>query len=822
MVHNISQLLQHSATMLPPTLKFTATKEAASYNFKLLKSNNFQLEKLLNSPQNCVTAYGSEFKPTGQLEQLLSRHPRWKALEERLNQGAEFPIVELSESIRTQDFEAALARGNHKSADKNLKFLATALKGEVEKGWALIINACDAKSFPKLELAPLGVAEQLGISATGTFVSKLRVTHDLSFPGAVSHQSVNSRVEKADLEPCMFGHTLLRVVHRIVHSRLRHPNKIIWLRKEDFKSAYRRLHLKASTAITSAVAIEIEGDDFILIPLRLPFGGAPCPSDFCVVSDVITDTINDLLNNSAWKPSEVHSPYVCNIPKAVPLSRDIPFAQGRSLSVDLPDNDDGSADCFVDDIITQAVDVDDNLQRITAAPCTVIHALAHRASADTFIARQNMIADDKNVAEGGPEEAKICLGWVLDTRRLLVQLPHHKYTAWSAQTRQLLQRKTTNNKDLSSLLGRLEHIAVVIPMFAHYLNNIRALQILAENAKHNVRINQRVKKDLTLSLAFLEKAHLGVSMNLMTFRAPNQIYINDASEHGLGGFATHGRAWRWHIPPSLQGRAHINLLEFMAQLISIWIDIIEEVTRPHDCLLGMGDSTAAMGWLRRSNFRQKFETDTEWLVKQDIARKVAELVLQADAVLYRQWFKGEDNVVADSLSRDCFFLPPKAHEKFLAHTIPSQLPQNFSIRPVPAEIVSFISSMLARLPVQQLRCKPQKPSELARLETGALSLIVSASKNQYTSTNSPSSSGTYSWQPTHKLCEKHPSLSDLENIWWKAQSVPPSHMWLRPSGQTTGRTRDWTRMARCASSSKNSSEPIATKMDREPNRKHSP
>ena len=312
-------------------------------------------------------------------------------------------------------------------------------------------------------------------------------------------------------------------------------------------------------------------------------------------------------------------------------------------------------------------------------------------------------------------------------------------------------------------------------------------------------------------------------MNLITFRAPDKIYINDASEHGLGGgFATHGRAWRWNIPSNLQGRAHINLLEFLAQLISIWIDIMEGTTKPQDCLLGMGDSTAAMGWLRRSNFREKDETDVEWIVKQDVARKVAELVLKADAVLYRQWFRGEDNVVADSLSRDCYYLSPIAHEHFLSQTTPSQLPQDFKILPVPAEIDCFISSTLARLPVQQLRCKPRKPSDLAHSKIGVLSLIASDWKNQSSSTDSPSSSRTYSWQRSHKLYEKHPSIEALEQIWWKAQSVPPSHMWLRPSGQTTGRTPDWTQTVRCASSSRSNSGPTAIKMGPEINKKPSP
>ena len=821
MVQNIRNLLKISSPMRPSSFKFEATEEAAIFNFKLLKTHDFHLERLLHIPPNSVTAYGSEFKTADQLEPLLGHHHRWQALQERLEQGADFPLAKISEETRQKDFDAAFQRGNHKSATTHLPFLASALKGEVEKGWAIIIKKEDARHYPKLELAPMGVAEQTGISATGEFVTKKRITHDLSYPGAFSGQSVNSRVDDSLLEPCMFGHTLLRVVHRIVHFRIRNPNKIVWIRKEDFKSAYRRVHLRASSATTSAVSIEFDNKLYVLIPLRLPFGGAPCPSDFCVISDVITDTINDLMENQAWIPADVHSNYVSHIPAAIAIKDDIPFVQGRPLSVTLPANDNGAADCFVDDIITIAVDVDDNLQRATAAPCTVIHALAHSSSTHTSVIRQNMIADDKNEAEGGPEERKICLGWLLDTRRLLVILPSHKFVAWTLQTNAMIKQKTANNADLSSLLGRLEHVAIVIPMFAHFLNNIRTLQITASTSDHNVRINARTKTDLRLSLIFLRKAEAGVSMNLITFRSPDKIYINDASEHGLGGFATHGRAWRWHIPSELQGRAHINLLEFLAQLISIWIDIIEGTTKAQDCLLGMGDSTAAMGWLRRSNFREAEESDNEWLVKQDVARKVAEVVLQADAVLYRQWFRGEDNVVADSLSRDCFFLSPIAHEHFLFQTTPSQLPRNFKILPVPAEIDCFISSTLARLPVQQLRCKPQKPSDLARSKIGALSSIASDWKNQSILTDSPNSNKTYSWQRSHKLSEKHPSLEALTNLWWKAQSVPPSHMWLRPSGQTTGRTPDWTLTVKCASSSRSNCEPTVIKTAHEKNKKSS-
>ena len=142
----------------------------------------------------------------------------------------------------------------------------------------------------------MSVVEKLGVSESGTFVPKKRLIHDLSFPGAVSDESINSRVIENDLEPCMFGHTFLKIIHKIVHLRQLFPNKIIWIRKEDVKSAYRRIHMQASTALHSGVQLDIDGIEYLLISLRLPFGGSPFPSEFCLLSDILTDTINDLMH----------------------------------------------------------------------------------------------------------------------------------------------------------------------------------------------------------------------------------------------------------------------------------------------------------------------------------------------------------------------------------------------------------------------------------------------------------------------------------------------------------------------------------------------
>ena len=248
------------------------------------------------------------------------------------------------------------------------------------------------------------------------------------------------------------------------------------------------------------------------------------------------------------------------------------------------------------------------------------------------------------------------------------------------------------------------------------------------------------------------------------------------------------------IPPDLRGRAHINLLEFITQVVGVWIAVEEKRLHPLDCMLAMGDSTTALGWMRRANFRERDENSTDWLAKQMVARKLGEIVLSADVLLYKQWFKGKHNVVADSLSRDLYYLSPQSHQRFLTISTTQQIPANFRIPPLPDKICCFITSVLQQMPVQERRLIQPGPSELARGSTGSLSYIASDLRMQSTWTDLTPSKRTLQCPPLPKQCEKEPTLGEIVSTWWREQSTPPSHMWHRPLGQTTGLTPDWTAM----------------------------
>jgi hypothetical protein len=138
----------------------------------------------------------------------------------------------------------------------------------------------------------------------------------------------------------------------------------------------------------------------------------------------------------------------------------------------------------------------------------------------------------------------------------------------------------------------------------HFLSRLRALRILSKNHKNKqVFIPNPIIDDLTLCTKFLEWAKNGISLNLVTFRTPSIYLRSDACEYGLGGYNIYsGKAWRLKIPSDCIGCTHINTLEFIASIISIWIDIYNKDISQNDCILSQTDSTTAAGWLKKSNF----------------------------------------------------------------------------------------------------------------------------------------------------------------------------------------------------------------------------
>jgi hypothetical protein len=122
---------------------------------------------------------------------------------------------------------------------------------------------------------------------------------------------------------------------------------------------------------------------------------------------------------------------------------------------------------------------------------------------------------------------------------------------------------------------------------------------------------------------------------------------------GLGGFTLNGTAWRLRIPAGspLYGISKANnVFKFLAMAVTLWILILEcrAADTTEQCILLLGDSTSALGWLYRASRIPKsfFYHDAVTI----IARKIARLLTETTHCLASQHLKGSLNVVADLLS----------------------------------------------------------------------------------------------------------------------------------------------------------------------------
>ena len=165
-----------------------------------------------------------------------------------------------------------------------------------------VTTECVAK-IKGASVIPVGVAPQFTIDANGDRKVKRRTTHDTSFVPP-SKQSINERMRRDLLVNYFYGYCVIRILHSIHIMRWTCTNILIYISKLDLNAVYQRLHmLESIAAMTIAIVKKIA---YIL--LCLPFGVADGPNDFRIFSEPIIDLTNDILRDTTWSPTTLHSP----------------------------------------------------------------------------------------------------------------------------------------------------------------------------------------------------------------------------------------------------------------------------------------------------------------------------------------------------------------------------------------------------------------------------------------------------------------------------------------------------------------------------------
>ena len=739
------------------------------------------LSKLLAAHPFSPCSFGSEFRDVIALEKVFQCHPRWGRLRNIIQYGADYPMIELDQTTRQKDLLQGLSRGNHPGARVFEKELERKFKKELERGWMLPLPAEAANWIPFAEFCPTSMVEQMTIDDKGTFIEKRRPIHDQSFLQSFSNTSVNGRVHKEDLEHCQYGHMLLRLVHYVLLLRWHHPTTRILLSKTDLDSAYRRAHVNERAMAKSLTWFKCGGNWMLLLCLRLTFGSTPGPSLFSTISESLTDLINALLKCPDWDPAALSSPLQELYPAVKTLGDEIPFSRTKPLSIDIPETSMAKADVFLDDIVETGIDTPPIRARMQGAVALAVDTMSRPVHPSEPLPRGALINETKLAAEGRLEETKIVLGWLLDTRRLKISLPEHKFLAWTTQIGEMISTNKTTASNLETVLGRMTNASSILPLARHFLPRLRFF--LSKMAKYKTyTLNKTMIADLEICLKILTRAHGGISLNSISFRLPDICYWEDACNHGLGGWNHLGEFFDFQIPENLLGHAHINELEFLACVIHPWMDILRGRILKGDCVLIMGDSTTAIGWIHKSRYREDGESADRHAIKLKIARKLAELAIEHDLTLYSQWFPGSHNIIADSLSRDQHFSDTERISLFSSFFPPQDSPR-FRRTIMPAVISDWVCSVLRMLP------KPvQTPQE--RSTSG---LQIGKSGRSFCSVSELQAIDT--WKLFHPLedtlsSEHSPHLLERRSMreakarqWLQARSNVPLEMFHRDSGQ---------------------------------------
>ena len=359
-----------------------------------------------------------------------------------------------------------------------------------------------------------------------------------------------------------------------------------------------------------------------------------------------------------------------------------------------------------------------------------------------------------------------------------------------------------------------------MPFVHHFLSRLRDLHRRSRN-RRQIAIPDICLEDLELMRFFLNRARAGVSLNQIAFREPNHVYRSDSCPAGLGGYSHLGWAWRFYIPAELQGRASNNLLEHIASIITVWIDILAGRLKKCDCCLSMTDSTTSEGWTRKTNFKEDCEEPIQATIRIEVARFYAKLLMEHEIKNYSQWFPGEENDVSDALSRD----DDRSDDELttiLRTFVPSQVPDHFEIVQLPSEISSWLTSLLQRLPVKEQLLEKHTRTKIRRGADGSSTAAQSASSTTTTSTTSQEARESNSSERLPWLCGEEDFRAKLMTPWLKAQSEIPSRFWHRPSGKTTGPTPPETKTESLDDFYHAYSEALRTKTQTQSNKKPCP
>ena len=170
----------------------------------------------------------------------------------------------------------------------------------------------------------------------------------------------------------------------------------------------------------------------------------------------------------------------------------------------------------------------------------------------------------------GPASTMVFLGFEIDMMSRIIKLPTPKLQRTLALVKEWMGRKVCKRRELESLLGHLQHAAIVVRPGRTFVRWLIELLSVAKSKGNWVRLNISTRSDLAWWVTFIEGWN-GVTM-MPNYSLPSIRLETDASgSWGCGAkWGSKWLQWRWEGSSQDWATATKELLPILFA-IAIWV-----------------------------------------------------------------------------------------------------------------------------------------------------------------------------------------------------------------------------------------------------------
>lgn len=346
--------------------------------------------------------------------------------------------------------------GNHRSVLEDPATMTKAIVKDERNSHLLHLPEWTAEFVPNLHVSPLALLKKKG---------KFRLIFDATFRPQEWCTAINDITHKDDEPPVHLGTVFQRYLTWIWNLRISFPQEEILLWDDDVKSAFR--HVRYMLHVIAAFAFIYMG--LLFLPLGCVFGSNVSPAEWEIIGTARCQIAEAMA--AAWLASgRTPTPFevMGRIQWPAPPAPATPYVQAERDAVHEGITDSAGREqppryfMFVDDCML----ADIRRRMYVAIYCSLASLFLLLGTPNP--GRELVVALDK-FADRDLSHRRVQLGFLIDTRLMLVLLPPEKKAALLAELKHWHDgRKGFTAKEAARLLGSLQH-ACYVCHWAQYL-----------------------------------------------------------------------------------------------------------------------------------------------------------------------------------------------------------------------------------------------------------------------------------------------------------------------------------------------------------------